>query len=337
MRLRTALAILVACIAAAAAGLHAGSYAAYLLYSIAIAGIGAMALNVVVGFGGQISFVHGALLGVGAYTAGNIGNAGYDGVLALLGAAVAGALVSALTGLPALRLRGLYFGIATLAAQFILEYLFKTLDPLTHGVSGLTIKPLMLLGHKLASDQSAAAVAVLLLGAVWIGLDRAMRGQLGRALRVLRESEIVARGMGIDVPRVKLSAFLLTGATAGLAGGLLGFTSRLANPEAFDLALSTDYLAMIILGGLGSLGGSLVGAVFVALLPEAIQRLGEAAGLADSVAAFRELAFGVLIVLFLVLEPRGLASLLARLRRRVFSIPSQPQGARARRSKEDTP
>ncbi len=337
MRLRSALLILAGSLVVAALGFTAGRYAAFLLYSIAIAGIGAMALNVIVGYGGQISFVQGALLGVGAYTAGNLGNAGVDGGLALLSAAVVTALVSALTGLPALRLRGLYFGITTLAAQFILEYLFKTLDPLTQGVSGLIIRPLTLLGHRLASEQSAAAVSVLLLGLVWIVLEALMRSNLGRALRVVRESEIVARGMGIDVPRTKFAAFLITGAVAGLAGGLLGFTSRLASPEAFDLALSTDYLAMIILGGLGSLGGSVVGAVFVALLPEAIQRLGEAARLADFVAAFREMAFGILVILFLVLEPRGLAALLTRLRRRVLHVPRMSPSAATRTTKEETP
>lgn len=315
MRARHALLILFACAALAAAAPHLGRYAAFLLYTIAIAGIGAMGLNVIVGFGGQISFAHGALLGVGAYAAGDLGNAGVDTLPAIAGAALVTALLSALTGLPALRLRGLYFGIATLAAQFILEYLFKTLDPLTNGVSGLSIKPMRLLGHALATDQSAAAVAVIALGVVWLVLDRLMRANFGRALRVIREGEVVARGMGIDVPRVKLLAFLLSGAVAGIAGALLGFTSRLASPEAFDLALSSDYLAMIILGGLGSLGGSLVGAAFVTLLPEAIQRLGEALGLADFVAAFREMAFGILVVLVLVREPRGLAALLGRLRR----------------------
>lgn len=330
--MRGAAPILLAGVALAAASLLLGRFGAYLLTSIAIAGIGAMALNVIVGFCGQISFAHGAMLGIGAYAAGNIGNAGYGGVAALLGASLITAAASALTGLPALRLRGLYFGIATLAAQFILEYLFKIADPITHGVSGLIIRPVW----PLATDQSAAAVCILLLAAVWIALRRVTDSNLGRAFRVVRESEVVARGMGIDVPRTKLQAFLITGAVAGLAGGLIGFTNRLANPEAFELALSTDYLAMIILGGLGSLGGSVIGAAFVALLPELIQRVGEALGLADAVSASREMAFGLLVIVFLVREPRGLAALLAQLWRRAARLASFKPSVTPRRNTEET-
>ena len=124
-----------------ALGLTLGRYGAYLINAVAIAAIGALSLNLLIGYCGQISFAQGALLGVGAYTAGNLGNAGLDGAVAILGAGIMGAVTSALIGLPAMRLRGLYFAIATLAAQAILEYLFKILGPLTNGVSGLVIKP----------------------------------------------------------------------------------------------------------------------------------------------------------------------------------------------------
>lgn len=296
-------------------GFETSRFWAYLLYAVSIAAIGAMSLNVLIGFCGQITFAQGAMIGVGAYTAGNLGNAGW-GIWSLLGGGVVTALVSVVIGLPALRLRGLYFAISTLAAQFILSYLFKILQPLTNGVSGLVIKPLIVFGHRVASDQEYAVIAVLLLFLTWLFLARLGQTNVGRAFLVVRESEIVARGMGIDVARTKLQAFLISGFFAGLSGGLLGFTARLANPEAFEIGLSVDQTAMIIVGGLGSLPGSLVGAIFVTLLPEAIERLGELLPSADLVSAFREMAFGVLIVLFLVLEPRGLASLFQRLRNR---------------------
>ena len=313
-------------LAVAIVGFEASRFWAYLIYAVSIAAIGALSLNLLIGFCGQITFAQGALIGVGAYTAGNLGNAGW-GIWSLFGGAMMTALVSGLIGLPALRLRGLYFAISTLASQFILNYLFKILQPLTNGVSGLVVKPLTVFGHRVASDQEYAVIAVLMLFLTWLFLARLARTDVGRAFLVVRESEIVARGMGIDVARTKLQAFLISGFFAGLCGGLLAFTSRLASPEAFEIGLSVDQTAMIIVGGMGSLPGSLVGAIFVTLLPEAIERLGELLPSAALISAFREMAFGSLIVVFLVLEPRGLAALFQRLRnRRRQSLAAVPAG-----------
>ena len=315
MMTRTVLIAAALAVAVAIVGYEANRFWAYLIYAVAISSIGAMSLNLLIGFCGQITFAQGALIGVGAYTAGNLGNAGW-GALSLLGAGLCAALASALIGLPALRLRGLYFAISTLAAQFIFSYLFKILQPLTNGVSGLVVKPLVLFGRPVASDQEYAVISIVLLFLSWLFLSRLAQTDVGRALLVIRESELVARGMGIDVSRTKMKAFLVSGFFAGLCGGLLAFTSRFANPEAFEIGLSVDQTAMIIVGGLGSLAGSVIGAVFVTLLPEAIQRLGELMPSADLVSAFREMAFGVLIILFLLLEPHGLVSLGQRLRSR---------------------
>ena len=295
------------------ASLVLGRYGAYLVHTVAIAAIGALSLNLLIGYCGQISFAHGALLGVGAYTAGNLGNAGGD-LLSVLGAGIAASLVSILIGLPAMRLRGLYFAIATLAAQAILEYLFKILEPLTNGVSGLLVKPLTIFGFAVTTDQGYAALAIMCLAITWLVLSWLMRTNLGRAFLVVRESEIVARGMGIDVGYTKMLAFAISGFFVGIAGALMGFAARLAHPEAFGLSLSVDYTAMIIVGGLGSQIGSLIGAAFVTLLPEFIQRTGEFLHIADLTFAIRELVFGILIIVFLVFEPRGLAALVSRLR-----------------------
>jgi branched-chain amino acid transport system permease protein len=305
---RRVLVAVVAAVAMMTVSLLLGRYGAYLVHAIAIAAIGALSLNLLIGYCGQISFAQGALLGVGAYAAGNLGNAGWD-VLALVGGGVAGGIASMLIGLPALRLRGLYFAIATVAAQTILEYLFKTIEPLTNGISGLVIRRQTVFGFPVTSDQGTAVISIAVLLLVWLGLAHLMRTNLGRAFLVVRESEIVAKGMGIDVPRTKMWAFAISGFIAGIAGGLLGFATRLASPETFTLDLSADYVAMIIVGGLGSAVGPIIGAVFVVLLPEAIQRVGETAGLADVLSALREMAFGLLIILFLVFEPRGLAAL----------------------------
>ena len=294
-----------------ALGLGLGRYGAYLVNAVAVAAIGAVSLNLLIGYCGQISFAQGALLGVGAYTAGNLSNAGLDGAAAIVGGGFLGAGVSALIGLPAMRLRGLYFAIATLAAQAILEYLFKILDPLTHGVSGLVITPTRILGFPMTSELRLMVPSLVILVIVWIAVSRLMRIDLGRAFLVVRESEIVAKGMGIDVGHTKMWAFIISGFIAGTGGALAGFANRLASPEAFTLDLSADYIAMIIIGGLGTWPGPLIGAAFVALLPEAIERIGELAGISDILSALRELAFGLLIILFLIFEPRGLTALLS--------------------------
>lgn len=299
-----------------------GRYGAYVIYVVAIASIGALALNLLIGYCGQISFAHGGLLGVGAYTAGNIGNAGQDMLVSLLGAGVVAGAISVLIGLPALRLRGLYFAIATLAAQFILEYLFRLLEPLTHGVSGLMIEPAPFLGMMVTTDQGYAAVAIVLLALSLIAVSRLLRTDLGRRFILIRDSEMVARGMGIDVPRTKFWAFAISGFLAGIAGGLLAFTTRIAAPEGFEIALSVDYVAMIIVGGLGSLWGAVIGSFFVVLLPEAVQRIGEYFDATTQTSAIREMVFGLLIILFMIFEPRGLSSLGARSFRRL-------RGARA--------
>lgn len=307
----------------AAIGYNSGRFWAYLIYAVAIAGVGALSLNLLIGFCGQITFAQGALVGVGAYSAAIAGNAGWGG-FSLLVAGVFTALVSLLIGLPALRLRGLYFAISTLAAQFILVYLFKILQPLTNGVSGLVVKPLTLFGRPVANDQEYVIICIAILFLSWLFLARITRTDMGRAFLVVRESELVARGMGIDVSRAKAQAFLLSGFFAGICGALFAFTSRLANPEAFEIALSVDQTAMIIVGGLGSLTGSIVGAAFVTLLPEAIERLGEFLPVAGLVSAFREMAFGLLIILFLLLEPRGLVALVRRLATRRNTTSNAP-------------
>jgi branched-chain amino acid transport system permease protein len=311
MKTRHLLLAVVAALVLTVVSLLVGRFQAYLIGAVAVASIGALALNLLIGACGQISLAQGALLGVGAYAAGNFGNAGWD-FLALPAAGLTTALTSALIGLPALRLRGLYFAIATLAAQAILEYLFKTVEPLTKGVSGLVIKPMTVFGTTLVTDQAYAALSVIALLITWLFMVWIMRTNIGRAFLVVRESEIVARGMGIDVARTKLWAFLASGFFVGIAGALMGFATRLANPEAFGLPLSVDYVAMIIVGGIGSWGGSIIGAAFVVLLPELIQRLGEFLNVPNVLSAMRELAFGLLIILFLIFEPRGLAALLRR-------------------------
>lgn len=297
---------------AIAVSLNFGNFGAYMVYVVAIAGIGALSLNLLTGFCGQINFAQAGLLGVGAYAAGLAGNAGWD-VFALLVGGVAAVFASVLIGLPALRLRGLYFAIATLAAQVILEYLFKFAEPITHGVSGLLIKPMTLLGKPVLTDQGYAVVSIVVLLVTYLIMVWLRRTDLGRAFLIIRENEVVAKGMGVNVARTKMLAFMISGFFAGVTGALIGFTTRIAHPESFGMVLSVDYVAMIIVGGLGSLPGAILGAGFITLLPEVIQRIGEMFNIADLLAALREIAFGLLIIIFLIFEPKGLSAIVPRI------------------------
>jgi branched-chain amino acid transport system permease protein len=173
----------------------------------------------------------------------------------------------------------------------------------------------VLLGRPLVSDQAYAALSLAVLGLAYGFVRWLMRTNVGRAFLVVRENELVAKGMGIDVARTKMWAFVTSGFITGVAGALVGFTTRLANPDAFHLSLSIDQVAMIIVGGQGTWAGPFLGAAFVVLLPEAIQRVGEAFDIARLLFALREMAFGLLIILFLMFEPRGLSALLRRLGR----------------------
>ena len=285
-----------------------GRYGAFLVHVVAIASIGALSLNLLIGWCGQVSFAHAALLGVGAYAAGNFVNAGW-GLFSIVIAGAAGALTSVLIGLPALRLRGLYFAISSLAAEVILEWLFRLLEPWTNGMSGLSISPMSVFGYVVQSDQDYAVLSVVALLITWLAMYWLRGTNLGRAFLVVRHSEIVARGMGLDVARTKLLAFLISGFFAGVAGALIGITARLAHPEAFNMNVSIEYAAMVIVGGLGSLGGSIFGAAFVMLLPELIQRSGEALGLPNILFALRDMAFGLFIILFLIFTPGGMSSI----------------------------
>lgn len=242
---RSVIAAVILAVLAILGTLLLGRFGAYLMHAVAIAAIGALSLNLLTGFCGQINFAQAGLLGVGAYTAGLAGNAGWD-VLALPVAGLAAVVTAMLIGLPALRLRGLYFAIATLAAQFILEYLFKFAEPITHGVSGLLIRPMTVLGQPIQTDQGYAIVAIVLLLVTFLVMQWLRRTDLGRAFLVVRENEVVAKGMGINVARTKMLAFMISGFFAGVAGGLIGFTARLAHPESFGMSMSVDYVAMIL-------------------------------------------------------------------------------------------
>ncbi|MCZ4124930.1 branched-chain amino acid ABC transporter permease [Streptomyces sp. H39-S7] len=344
--------------------------------------IGAIGLNLLSGTTGQLSLGHAFFLAVGAYgyvwLAGDpsgTGSSHLSGlglppvaafVLAIALTGAAGGLFSPIAG----RLRGMYLGIATLALVFIGHHVMLNARDITGGFNGRAVPAMELFGF---SFTDATPLAVL--GVPFGGLERLwylglalvavaivtarnlLRGRPGRAMAAIRDSEIAAAVMGVPIARYRSGAFIVSSMYAGTAGALLALVFKRVVPDHFGLLLSIDYLAMIVIGGLGSVGGAVAGAVFVALMPQLLTKYADhlplltAPGTAGSGVTPGDAArylYGAAIVLILIFAPGGLAALAHRRprgnstrRSRRFPLlsrtTSEPQGLGGPSSKEQTP
>jgi branched-chain amino acid transport system permease protein len=286
-------------------------YLISILILINIAVIGAVSLNLLTGFCGQISLGQGAFIGVGAYATGFLAQQGVPFILALILAGLIAAMVGMVFGMPSLRLKGIYLAISTLAAQLILEYVFLHWESVTGGANGMPVPAPELFGFVFDTDQSmfyltfaVALIAVLL-------VTNVTRTRPGRAFVAIRDFYLSAENVGINLFSFKLQAFAVSSFLAGIAGGLWAYFTLYITPEQFGIGLSISYLAMIIIGGLGSVQGAIFGAAFITLLPELLNSLAGYGGsifpdLSTHLLALREGIFGLVLVLFLIFEPEGL-------------------------------
>jgi len=291
----------------------------YLLLSILvpflILTLAAIGLNLLVGYCGQISIGHAAFMGVGAYAAYNLVLRApfLNFIVVLLLAGLIAAAVGMLFGIPSLRIKGLYLGVATLAAQFFLDWVFARVKWLTNNSPSASPPPVELFGWTVDTPVRKYLFLLALLVVFTLIAKNLVRGHLGRAWMATRDQDVAAEVIGIRPVYAKLSAFAVSSFYCGVAGALWGFVHLGSwEPLAFDLNLSLSLLFMIIIGGMGSLTGAYFGAAFIIMLPILLNRIPELAGVALSTAIVSHLEsmiFGVLIVLFLVLEPHGLARL----------------------------
>ena len=304
--------------------LAVGEYYLSLVNLISIAVVGAVGLNILVGFAGQISIGHGAFMSVGAYTAANLAVRLHAPFwIALPAGGLMAAAVGALIGVPSLRIKGLYLAIATLAGQFIIEWTINHVTWISGGVqASIEVPRPRLFGFVIASQR---AMYFFLLVFVVMALVAALnlgRSRVGRAFIAIRDQDIAAEIIGIDIFRYKLVAFAVSSFYAGVTGVLYTYYLGVANYEQFQIGTSVDYLAMIIIGGLGSVLGSVFGAVFVTLMPIALRYATETVGglvlaasdVANITTNLRLICFGGLIILFLVVEPEGLERLWRNIR-----------------------
>jgi branched-chain amino acid transport system permease protein len=290
-----------------------------ILNQIGIAVIGAIGLNILVGFTGQISLGQGGFLAVGAYTSGLLAAKSgvpfpVDVVCAMLTTAAAGTLF----GLPAMRLKGLYLAIATLASQQIIIWVVTHWDAVTGGTSALVVPPTELFGWQITGDMTWYFVIAAFAGLATLAATNLFRTGLGRAFVAIRDQDIAASAVGVDPSRYKLLAFAISSAFVGLAGALTARYNLIVTWERFTFDVSILYLAMIIVGGLGSVSGAIYGAAFMIAVPawieELSRNLSSLAFLQPDMPAIQQLIFGATIVLFLVFEPRGLARIWQRIK-----------------------
>jgi branched-chain amino acid transport system permease protein len=284
---------------------------------VLLASIGALALMLLTGFAGLISLGTAGLLGAGAYTVGVlVREAGAPFWITLPAAAVVGAGLGLIFGLPSLRLRGLYLAISTLGLHFVVVYLGGEYEAREVLATGVMIDSPALAGFTLTSGRAwyfallgFAALALL----VSVNLQRS---RTGRAWRALRERDVVAGALGIDVPRFKLLAFVISATMTAVAGALFAYFRNFVSIDAFSLYLTVQYVAMIIIGGMGSIPGALLGAAFVVLFPYAIEAIAGylPARFSNMEFALDYAAFGVVMILFLLLEPAGLMGIWRRIR-----------------------
>lgn len=278
----------------------AGGYPVYLVSLIGIYALVAIGLNVLVGFSGQISLGHAGFFALGAYGSALLTvRAGWPLWLAIPVAAAVTSLMGALIAVPALRLKNLYLAIATLGFGVVVQKLIFEWRSLTGGGAGFEVPTAVVGGQWLGADaQMYYVILVALVLALWTAVHL-LRSRTGRALVILRDSEIAAASLGIPIARHKVIAFAVSAFYTAAAGGLLAFVVRYLNPEAFNVNLSIMFLAMVVIGGLGSVRGALMGSAFYVLVPEIFRGLKDAPGL----------VFGLSLMGVMVLLPRGLASL----------------------------
>jgi branched-chain amino acid transport system permease protein len=320
-----------------------------------IAAIAALALNVLSGYTGQVSLGIAFFMAIGAYTAAWLGGnpptslrdpigLGLSFLIWLPVSGIMAALVGALVGPTALRLKGFYLGIVTLALVFIGHYIFVNASPLTGGPQGRTFPAPMigtfslaeqntLFGLQITPGQQFFLLILIILALAALFVGNVMRSRAGRAFQAVRDNEVCAAIMGINLFEAKMGAFILSSFLAGIAGALFASYSRYVIPNYWDLALSIQFVAAIIVGGIASVWGSILGAAFVFALPRLIDQFSllppntGSGGISSG--DLNALIYGLLIIVFLLFVPEGVIGLIHRRKRSTRRSNAYKEGGEA--------
>ena len=291
--------------------LIADNYFIYIVNLCAIATIGALGLNMVTGLTGQISIGHAGFLAIGAYASAILVKSGVPFILAITLAGFITTISGFIVGIPSLRLKGLYLAITTFAFGFVVEHLANIWVSLTNGANGMVVLPVKIFGICFDTDRSFFFLVFPITILAVVYARNLVRSRVGRAWIAIRDRDIAAQTMGINLSWYKLSAFAVSSFYAGIAGALYGHYMQFIGPTHFELYLSVQYLAMIIIGGLGSVIGTIFGAVFMTILPELLKYIPDLFRqsypvIVERFADINLVLYGILIMLFVIVEPKGL-------------------------------
>ena len=270
----------------------------------AVAGVGLMLLS---GYAGQISLGHAAFLAAGAYAEAILQANGVPLAVSLPAAALIAAVLGLVAGIPALRLGGIYLAVATLALAFIVEEVLVRWESLTKGNFGITLAAPSAGGFVFDVEWKMYCLALGVLTVVMFGAANLLRSHTGRALTAIRDSEIAAQSLGVHLAWHKTLVFAISAGLTGLAGGLYAHKIGFISPDQFTVTMSIELLVMILVGGLGSLHGAVLGAAFIVLLPQVIVMVRGVLPISASTQGGLDAGlFGLLLILFMLYEPQGL-------------------------------
>jgi len=291
------------------------NYVRYVMARLFVYVLVALGLNLLTGYTGQVSLGHAAFFAIGAYTAAVLADSWrWPSALCVLAAAVVTAVVGYLLGLPCLRLSGLYLAMATLGFTLIVQEMLLQLAVITHGSEGMSVRPASILGVRFDSDYRKYYLVLSVTVVMLIFARNLIRGRTGRAFLAIRENEKAAEAMGVNLAQYKTIAFAISALYTGLAGALSAFLVGFLDPQEFSFFLSIQFITIIILGGLASLLGSVLGAGFLIILPELLAGLD----------VWQALVYGVIMVLTIIFMPFGLSGAIRRYAYRWFGIGVEP-------------
>ncbi len=284
---------------------------AYLINLMCFVGINTIlvvSLNLLVGYAGQLSFGHAAFYGLGAYTSGVLSaKFGVHPWVSLFIALVFTSIVALIIGFPSLKLKGHYLAIVTLGFGIIIHVFFVQLDFLTGGPVGLIDVPRIAIGNFVLNNDFRYFYFVWFSAAIILFLSlNLIDSRIGRAVRAIKGSELAAGTLGINVSKYKIQMFVLSAAFASIAGSLYVHFLSFASPDTFSIMASVSLLVMVVVGGAGSFGGAIIGAVGLTILPEYLKAYGE----------FEALLYGIILVVIMMFMPEGLSGLISTMIRR---------------------
>jgi branched-chain amino acid transport system permease protein len=272
-------------------------YVLYVVNLLMVFVVLALGLHVVIGETGQFALAHAAFFGIGIYTAGLINTAWHPPFLVSIAAGGAlSAVLGYLIGYLALRMRDIYLALATFAFGEAMQWVFLSWEKVTGGSNGMKMDPAELFGYKLTNDLQAYPFVIVLTGLMlWLTVALA-RSQYGSSLRAVRESDVAAMAMGINVKAMKQSAFAISAAFAGIAGGMYTLFTSFIHPESLGFQTTILILTMVVVGGMGSVRGAVAGAIAFGLISELLRQL----------MSVQEIIYGLILMGFMMFKPKGL-------------------------------